>query len=155
MADLDLRSLERNVRDAPDDTAGWVRYVRALDLAAAEAPADLASLVRRVRVCLAEVPGNATIAEGDEVWVEEQHRPWILGRWRGVVTEVSLEAITASRDKLQFRVRPIFDEMDLESVPWGTRVIPGQWIRGLQLEPWDRLELIARANRVDGPPPAK
>ena len=147
MADDDLRHLERAARGATDDTSVWVRYVRALDREGASPPPDLAELVRRVRASFADAPGHATIQEGDEVWVEEHSQLyWIRGRWRGVVTKVSIQP-GATGEYLTFRVRPILPDEDdpaAEPLPFRIAILPEQRVRGLVLQREDRLELIRR-----------
>lgn len=149
MADDELRILERAARDARDDTSAWIRYVRALDREGATAPPDLDLLARRVRASFADAPAHATIAEGDEVWVEEHnHHYWIRGRWRGIVTEVFLRPSEGvPGEYLTFRVRPIFpddDDPDAEPLPFRITILPEHRVRGLVLQREDRVELIAR-----------
>jgi hypothetical protein len=155
MADDELRHLERAARDAQDDSSAWIRYVRALDRKHQVAPDDLELLVKRVRASFADSPEHATLAEGDEVWVDEQNNlPWIRARWRGVVTNVALQP-SAGRPGwyLTFRVRPILpdeDDPEAEPLPFRISILPEQRVRGLQLQREDRLELIAR-KRPEGP----
>ncbi len=148
MPDDELRSLERAVRDARDDTSAWIRYVRALDRKHASPPNDLGDVVRRVRASFADSPAHALIEEGDEVLVEEHYNAFIVGPWRGVVMKVHLRAGEGPvPEHLSFRVRPIFpDEDDPEAKPLAFRVklLPEQRVRGVELAREDRLQLLER-----------
>ncbi len=145
--DDELRLLEHQVRAAIKDTTLLLRYVRVLARHQVEPPPDLAERVGWVRLALKDHPERAGIEQGDEVWVEEQNNNWIVGRWRGLVTEVRVLQDPVLGHHLQFRVRPFFpdeDDPDAEPLPFRVKPLPEQRVRGLELAREDRLELIAK-----------
>jgi hypothetical protein len=153
VSDENLRTLERLARESPDDAHVWARYARALQLAQATAPEDMAAKVQRVSACLTDSPSQAMIEVGDEVWVDEHDTPYIVGRWRGVVRAILFEPDELSgKLALRFRVRPsdLDDPESRARIKW--RAGPRrEWFRlGLKLSKEDRLELIARGQRPPG-----
>ncbi len=147
--DDELRLLEHELRASGKDAALLVRYAHLLARRGAEPPADLNESVQRIRAAMAHRPEHAGIERGDEVWVEEQKtNNWVVGRWRGIVTEVLLEPAAASGAfYLQFRVRPLFpdeEDLDAEPIPFRKAPLPEQRVRGLILDREDHLELIAK-----------
>src|SRR4051794_31529448 len=146
MPDEDMRALEREARASRDDVVAWTRYVRALKLSSNPPPADLAEQARRFRAGLDKAPWLATIRAGDEVWVDEHESPWIVGRWRGIVTKVYLDYDEPlDRDFVRLRVRPVLMDEDPDPLPYRVRPLPEHRVRGFELGREDRVELIARA----------